>query len=132
MGLAALALGIILAWRYGESIGAWFGLEEMAAQIVGFVIVLVVVVLGVWLIGRVTRGLFRIAGLGIFDNFLGVAFSVLKIILFIGLFVMVFRFFDGEGRVISPDVLAGSVMWGAVDAVCDVVFPFFREWFNGL
>lgn len=132
LGLAALALGIFLAWRYGGAIGGWLGLEEMMARVVGFIVVLVVVIVGVVLIGRATRGLFRIVGLGVFDNLLGVVFSALKMALFVGLFMMVFEFFDPNGRVISEGVRGGSVMYGAVESVCNVVFPFIRDMFKAL
>ncbi len=130
LGLAALGLGILLALRWGGAIGGWMGLEEMTARVVGFVVVLVVVIIAVWLLGRVTRGLFRIVGLGMFDNLLGGLFSALKMVLFVGLFMMVFDFFDPEGEIIREEVRQGSVMYRIVDGVCDVVFPFVRDMFN--
>ncbi len=130
LGLAALALGIFLAWRYGGAIGSWLGMEDVVARVAGFAIVLVAVVVGVVLIGRATRGLFRIVGLGVFDNVLGVLFSAFKMVLFVGLFMMIFGFFDPDGRVISDGVRGGSRMFGFVDGVCDVVFPFVRDAFG--
>jgi membrane protein required for colicin V production len=132
LGLAALALGIWLAWRWGGAIGGALGLEGAVARVVGFIVVLSVVIVAVVLIGRLTRGLFRIVGLGVFDNILGVLFSALKMALFVGLFMMLFEFFDPEGRVITAGVKQGSVMWRAVDGVCDAVFPFIRDMFRGL
>ena len=132
LGLAALALGIFLAWRYGGAIGAWFGLEDVMARVVGFIVVLVVVIVAVVLIGRATRGLFRIVGLGVFDNVLGVLFSALKMAVFTGLFMMLFEVLDPDGRVIPAGVREGSRMYGIVDGVCDVVFPFVRDMFTRL
>ncbi len=132
LGLAALALGIFLAWRYGVAIGGLLGLEEPVARIAGFAIVLVVVIVGVVLIGRATRGLFRIVGLGVFDSILGVLFSALKMVVFVGLFMMLFEACDPDGRVISAGVREGSVMYGVVDSICDVVFPFVRDMFRTL
>ena len=132
LGLAALALGIFLAWRYGGAIGGWLGLEEVMARIVGFIVVLVAVILGVVLIGRATRGLFRIVGLGVFDSILGVLFSAFKMVLFVGLFMMLFEVLDPEGKVISVGIRDGSVMYRVVDGVCDVVFPFVRDMFRAL
>jgi membrane protein required for colicin V production len=132
LGLAALALGIFLAWRYGGEIGAWMGLESVVAHAVGFIVVLVAVIVVVFLIGRVTRGLFRIVGLGAFDSILGVLFSALKMVLFVGLAVMLFELLDPAGKVISEEVREGSVMMRTVDGVCDVVFPFIRDMFRSL
>lgn len=132
LGLAALALGVFLGWKYGGSIGRWFGLEEVMARVVGFIIVLVVVILAVVLIGRLTRGLFRIVGLGIFDSFLGVLFSVLKMVVFTGLFMMLYEVCDPSGKVISENVREGSVMYGVVDEICDALFPVVRDMFRTL
>ncbi|MDR2882235.1 MAG: CvpA family protein [Alistipes sp.] len=132
LGLAALGLGVVMAWRWGGDIGGWMGLEQNTAWVVGFVVVLMVVVLAVWLIGRITRGLFRIVGLGVFDNVLGVLFSALKMALFVGLFMMVLDFFDPEGRVVTASVRQGSVVYRAVDGVCDVIFPFIKDMFGRL
>lgn len=132
LGLAALGLGILLAWRHGGAIGSWMGLEAVLARIVGFVIVLVVVIAGVVVLGRATRGLFRVVGLGLFDNLLGVIFSCLKMILFVGIFLLIFEILDPDGHIISASTRLGSVMLRVVDGVCDTVFPFIREMFRSL
>jgi membrane protein required for colicin V production len=130
LGLAALALGIFLAWRHGHTIGTWLGMEGTTASIVGFIIVLVVVIVAVVLIGRLTRGLFRIVGLGAFDNLLGVLFSGIKMFCIVGLVMMLFEFADPAGKVITDGVRNASVMYGAVDAVNGVIFPFVRDIFR--
>lgn len=116
LGLAALGLGIFLAWRYGTQIGLWFGLEGLSATITGFVAVLVVVIIGVSLIGKFARGLFRVVGLGVFDNILGAAFSALKVFVVVGLAVMLLSAVDG-GRVISEHTRRSSIMYKAFDEV---------------
>ncbi len=132
LGLAALALGIFLAWRFGGAIGSWLGMDSTTARVAGFAIVLVVVIVGVVLLGRVTRGLVRITGLGVFDNLLGVLFSALKMALFVGLLMMITDAFGPDVTIISADIRDGSVMYRVVDGICDVVFPFVRDMFMGL
>lgn len=128
LGLAALVLGIFLAWKYGEAIGIWLGVEAETAWIAGFAIVFIVVLVAVVLIGRLTRGLFRIVGLGVFDNMLGALFSALKMVLFAGLLMM----FDPGARAVPESVREGSVMFEVVDGVCDTVFPFVKNMFSEL
>ncbi|MDR2911780.1 MAG: CvpA family protein [Alistipes sp.] len=132
LGLVALALGIWLAWRHGSPIGQWLGMEGTTASVVGFAVVLVAVIVVVVLIGRVTRGLFHIVGLGVFDNFLGVLFAALKIVVFTGLLLTLFDVLDPEGGVISHEVRDGSVMYGVVERVNDALFPFVRDIFRQL
>lgn len=132
LGLAALALGIFLGCKYGGAIGEWFGLEDVMARVVGFVVVLVAVIVAVVLIGRTTRGLFHIVGLGVFDNLLGAAFSAFKMALFVGLVMLLLEVCDPEGKVVREGARENSVMYGAVDSICDVVFPFVRGMFKTL
>lgn len=130
LGLAALALGIFLAWKFGHSIGTWLGMEDMAATVVGFIIVLVAVIVGVVLMGWFTRGLFKVVGLGMFDNLLGVLFSCLKMFAIIGLVLMLFDAADPNGKVITDGAKNGSAMYRAVDSVNGVVFPFVENLFK--
>ncbi len=127
LGLAALALGIFLAWRSGAAIGGWLGMEGLAATVAGFVIVLVVVIVAVVLIGRLTRGLFRIVGLGVFDNILGVLFSMFKMLLISGIILSLITFADPKGKVLKPEVTQRSVMYRAAVKTADFVFPYIHQ-----
>jgi membrane protein required for colicin V production len=124
LGLGALILGIYLAWKYGHAVGTMFGLEDMAATVAGFAVVLVVVIVVVALVGRITRGLFKLVGLGIFDNILGIAFSALKMFLILGLVFMVIEGFDSKEKMLSGKVKNSSVMYRATIAVTGFVFPY--------
>jgi membrane protein required for colicin V production len=131
LGLAALGLGVWLGWQHGDVIGHWMGLEGNIALGAGFVTVLVVVVIAVVLIGWLTRGLFRVVGLGVFDNLLGVVLSALKMTLFVGLFIIFIGFCDPHGRLISHRVKEQSALYKVVDAVNGLMIPFVRDVING-
>ncbi|MDR0907807.1 MAG: CvpA family protein [Rikenellaceae bacterium] len=124
LGLAALVLGIYLAWINGRSVGEILGLEGVAATLTGFAVVLVVVIVAVALIGRLTRGLFRLAGLGVFDNILGIVFSALKMLLGVGLVIMVVESVDKNDKILTDKVKSRSIMYRAATAVTDFVFPY--------
>lgn len=130
LGLASIALGILLGWRYGAAIGSLTGLEGEVAHCVGFVATLVLSILGAFLIGRATRGLFRVVGLGVFDSLLGAMFSALKMVLFTGLFVTIIDVFDTDKKIVKQSVRDGSAVYGVVDGVCGAVFPFVRDMFD--
>ncbi len=124
LGLAALALGIFLAWRSGAAIGGWLGMEGVVATVAGFVIVLVVVIVAVVLIGRLTRGLFRIVGLGVFDNILGVLFSMFKMLLIAGIILMLIGAADPHGKALKKETTHSSVMYRAAIKTTDFIFPY--------
>jgi membrane protein required for colicin V production len=130
LGLAAVGLGVVLAWRFGEEIGGMFGLEGVAARIAGFAVVLVVVIVAIIIPGWLARGLFRIVGLGVFDNILGVVFSALKMFAVVGLVVMLLDAVWVDA--IPRSVRHGSVLMRAVDAVNGVLFPYVKDVFNSV
>jgi membrane protein required for colicin V production len=123
LGLGALILGIYLAWTQGRAVGEMFGLEGLGATVAGFAVVLVVVIVVVALIGRLTRGLFKLVGLGIFDNLLGIVFSAFKMFLILGIIFMVIEGFDTKGKVLTDKVKNHSPMYRATTAVTGFVFP---------
>jgi membrane protein required for colicin V production len=124
LGLAALILGIYLAWNKGHAVGEMFGMEGVAATVAGFAVVLVVVLVVVALIGRITRGLFKLVGLGIFDNILGIAFSALKMLLVVGILIVLIESIDKNDKILPNKVKNRSHMYKAVTAVTDFVFPY--------
>lgn len=70
IGLAALVAGVYLAFVFGSKAGMALGLEGLTATAVGFFAVFAIVVALLFILGRLTRGLFKIAGLGVFDTLL--------------------------------------------------------------
>ena len=124
VGLAALFVGVYLAFRYGTMVGEWFRLKSPTSQIVGFALVLVLVIIALALVGRLTRGLFHIAGLGIFDTLLGVVFAVIKVGLILGVLLGWFRAVDSKGEVLKESATSSSVLYGPVMKVSDMAFPY--------
>lgn len=131
LGLAALALGVYLAWKFGNVAGEWFGGTSWAG-VAGFAVVFIVVIVCVATLGYFTRGLFKIVGLGIFDSLLGVLFSLLKTFVFVGLSMTIIDCFDPAGRLITERVRSGSSLLSLVETVNEVVFPFIKNILNSL
>lgn len=101
IGLAALVAGIYLAFVFGPRAGMALGLEGLTATAAGFFAVFAFVMAALFILGRLTRGLFKIAGLGIFDTLLGMIFSTLKAALIVGVFLIWLSDLDTEGKIIK-------------------------------
>lgn len=104
--------------------GTAFGLKETTAAVVGFITILIAVILLAALVGRMTRGLFRLVGLGVFDNILGVALSGLKMLLVVGIVLMLADFLDAKETVITREIKKSSPMYKAATGVAAFVFPY--------
>lgn len=61
-------MGVYLAYRYSIPASRWLGSEGMTGQAAGFLLVFGLVLVALALLGRLMRGLFKFAGLGLFDQ----------------------------------------------------------------
>ena len=126
-GLIGLIAGVWLAWRFGEDVGGWMGLEEPIAVAAGFLAVLVGVMIALALLGRLLRGLFRFAGLGPFDAIGGVVLGVLKMALLLSVLLLAFIPVNRAGGWISPRTLERSRLYKPVSQIAPMAFPYLQE-----
>lgn len=124
IGLAALAAGVYLAFAFGPKAGLMLGLEGLTATAAGFFAVFAAVVAALFLLGRLTRGLFKIAGLGIFDTLLGMVFSTLKAALIVGVLLMWLSDLDTDKTIIKESAAKSSRLYGPVLKISQTAFPY--------
>ena len=123
-GLAGLFIGIYLAFRYGTTVGHWFGIDDQWATIAGFAIIVILVLVGISLIGRALRGVFRFAGLSVLDKIGGIIVSVVKIGLILGLLFYSFDWANQRTHWISQDKLAASKVYRPLIDAASLAFPY--------
>lgn len=125
--LAGLVAAIWLAARYGAAAGGWLGMDPDVAAPGGFVAVLVVVVVVVAILARTLRRLFRFAGLGVADIVLGVAVSVLKYLLLLGVLFTAFDRLNADYTLVGLQTIRSSVAYRPVMRISEMVYPLL-EW----
>lgn len=122
-GIIGLLAGAWAAFRYGTQIGGFLGMEGGTAAVAGFIVTMVATVIVLAILSRMTRGLFRLTGLGALDHLAGAVFSVLKVSLFVG--IMLYAF---DKPIKSHDTLAAkaaeSKLYGPIVAVPEYLFPY--------
>ena len=125
--LAGIVAGIWLAARFGSVVGGWLRLDSEIAAAGGFVVVLVVVVLGVAVAARLARKLFRFAGFGVADIVLGIAVSLLKFLLLLSVLFSAFDRLNVDYSLVGPRTLEQSKSYRPVMRLSASVLPFL-EW----
>ena len=123
-GLAGLFLGVWLAFRYGERLGLWLGVEPSMAMAAGFILIVVLALIAIALLGRLLRGLCKIAGLGILDHAGGVLFGLLKMSLILGLLLSGFAKLNDREHWVSSEKLAESILYRPMLSVASYAFPY--------
>ena len=127
IGLATLFAGAYCAFAFGTRAGTMIGLSGLTASATGFILVFLLTMVVLYFLGRLARGVFRIAGLGIFDTLLGIVFSLLKVSLVTGLLLIWLEQIDTGQKVISQQTAASSHLYGPVVRTARTAFPYMES-----
>lgn len=125
--LAGLVAAIYLAAHYGAAVGRWLDLDPQIAAPGGFVAVLVAVVVAVAILARGVRKAFHFAGFGLFDRVLGVAVSLLKYVLLLGVLFTAFDRLNEDYSLVGPQTIRRSIAYRPLMRASEVVYPLL-EW----
>lgn len=126
-GIAAIGVGIWLAAKLGDSVGAWLHVDGRYAFAAGFLVVFAAVLIVVAILGRLVKSLFDFVGLGIFDSIFGMLLSLFKAALVVGILCTAFDSLNGNGRFIKQARLDHSLFYRPLCNVTQSVFRFFDK-----
>lgn len=76
--IVGIVAGGLVAYYFGEQVGAMLGIEQKLAHIVGGIVAFVGVLVLAVVASKLLRALFSAIGLGSLDTLLGIALSVVK------------------------------------------------------
>ncbi len=121
--LLGILCGIYLATKYGATVGGWLHIGEDYTFAGGFLVVLVVVLIGVGVVSHLIKGLFKFVGLGIVDTILGIVLSVCKFMLILSVLFSTFNLLNGEFSMVSKETIASSRCYKPLVNLSDKIFP---------
>lgn len=121
--LAAVAVGLWLASRYGTAAGAWLRLDDSVQAAGGFVAVLLAAILATAIAGRLLRRLFRFAGFGLLDVALGIAVCAIKYLLLLSVLFAALDKLDAGHKLVDERTLAASKCYEPLLRLSETLFP---------
>lgn len=124
LAIVTLIGGVWVAWHWGKSTGEALGIDPQWATVGGFVILFTAIVIGLAIVGRFTKGLFNIAGLGAFDTILGVLFSVAKVWLITSITVHWLTTLPFAQNILTTKITSESVLYAPLCQTAEQVFPY--------
>lgn len=131
ISIVSLVAGIWASARFADIVTEWISqyitASEQILKLVAFVLILIVVFLLLGLLGRLLESILNFAFLGWVNKLLGVAFSLLKALLIIGLVIMLFSTLNDNLEIVKPETLADSVLYQPIKNLSDTVFPFIKN-----
>lgn len=96
-------------------------------QAIAFTLILVAVFLALTVAGKMLEGIVKIVMLGWLNKLLGVAFSLLKVILAIGLFILLFDAVTSALDIDCSKTTGESIFYAPIKNFADVFFPYMKE-----
>jgi membrane protein required for colicin V production len=131
VALLSLLLGAWLSFKFSATVSAWLqpylDVSPMALHVIAFAIILIGVFLALLLLGKALTGLVKLVMLGWLDKLLGIAFSIIKIGLVVGLVILLFEALNTRYELVPQAILDKSVLYKPIKEVADVVFPYMKE-----
>lgn len=131
IAIISIIVGIWASARFANIVTAWIGqyitASEQVLKVVAFAMILIVVFLVLAALGKMLEGVFRIVMLGWLNKLLGVAFSLLKMVLIIGLLIIAFTAVNDTFKFVQESVLDESVLYPPLKKLAFEVFPYLKE-----
>ena len=125
--LVGLILGIYVAVHFSyfaENILInTFHLSGKYLPILSFIITFVMVILVIYLIGKVIEKLLDLVALGFFNKLLGMVFGVLKAAVLLSLLIFVINTFDIHEKLIKPHVKENSLLYAPISKIVPSILP---------
>ena len=131
ISIISLIVGIWASARFADIVTEWVSqyitASEQVMKIVVFVIILTVVFIALGLIGRLLEKILNFAFLGWINKLAGVAFSLMKAFLILGLIAIAFNSINTTLELVKPETISDSVLYQPLKNAADTIFPYIRK-----
>ena len=131
ISIISLIVGIWASARFADIVTEWVSqyitASEQVMKIVVFVIILAVVFIALGLIGRLLEKILNFAFLGWINKLAGVAFSLMKAFLILGLIAIAFNSINTTLELVKPETISDSVLYQPLKNAADTIFPYIRK-----
>ena len=131
VALVSLILGAWLAFHFSSLVSSWLhpylDVSESVLNVISFALIVIVVVLLLFLLGKMLTGVVKLVLLGWLDRLLGLVFAILKAGLIIGLAIILFDTLNLKFEFVKAEVLDASVLYNPIKDMSYAIFPYLKE-----
>lgn len=130
----SLILGIYIAIKFSDVIktilSGWVHWNPYTIQVIAFILTFIVVVVGIYLLGKFLTGIADFAFLGWLNSLGGGFFRVLKTVLIISVFFTVFEKINYHNYLAKKETLDKSLFFNPIQKVAGYIFPSIEKWYD--
>ena len=132
--LLSLILGIYIAIKFSTVVknilSGWLHWNPNTIQIVAFILTFIIVVIGVYLLGKFLTSVADFAFLGWINSLGGGFFRVLKTVLIISIFFTIFEKINYHNYLAKKETLDKSIFFNPIQKVAGFIFPSLEKWYD--
>ncbi|MDD2550577.1 MAG: CvpA family protein [Bacteroidales bacterium] len=133
-GLIGLLLGIWGAIHFSDftanlMVEQW-SFSSPYLPLISFAITFVIILVGVYFIGKIAEGIVNLAFLGIINKLLGLVFGVLKTALIFSVILLLLGKLSSRVKVVPDNFGEDSFLYGPVERLAPSIFPYLN--FEGI
>lgn len=129
--MVALVLGAWMSFHFSNVVVEWLkpvmDVSPAVLQAIAFTIILLGVFFALTLAGKMLEGIVKIVMLGWLNKLLGVVFALLKVVLAIGLFILLFDSVTTALEIDCSKTISESLFYTPIKDFADVFFPYMKE-----
>jgi membrane protein required for colicin V production len=131
--LLSLILGIYIAIKFSDvmkNLLSGLHWNPYTIQVIAFVLTFILVVIGIYLLGKFLTGIADFAFLGWLNSLGGGFFRVLKTVLIISVFLIIFEKINYHNYLAKKETLDKSLFFNPIQKMAGFVFPSIEKWYD--
>jgi membrane protein required for colicin V production len=129
IALISIVLGVWIAFKFTKLVCGWVFPEAAShtiAYVITFLLILVGVIIGLYLLGKLLQISLKFVMLGWVDKALGILFAVLEAALILGLIFILFNTINVKFHLVNVETLDKSLFFNPLKNFADTVFPYLK------
>ncbi len=134
IAIISIIVGVWMSARFASIVSGWLGQyiqgSEQVLKVIAFALIIIAVIAVLSVVGKLLEGTIKLVMLGWLNKLLGVAFSLLKAGLIVGLAIMAFCSLNETFKLVSPETLNSSILFPPLKDLAYSVFPYLKELFT--
>lgn len=132
--LLSLLLGIYIAIKFSSVVrtilSGWVHWNPHTIQVFAFILTFIVVVIGIYWLGKFLTNMADLAFLGWINTLGGGFFRLLKTVLIISVFFSLFEKINYHNYLAKKETLDKSLFYNPIQKVAGFVFPSIEKWYD--
>lgn len=135
--ILSLLIGSFLAFKFSSSLStslapSFNNVDEKFLNVLCFAIIMAVVIVLIWLLGKVVNRMLNITDLSWMNRLLGLVFSLLTTMIILGILFSIFGGINAKFNIIGADTLQASPLYRLIEEFTSKILPYLKDFIKSI